>query len=163
MQLLMNCSLSGGFKFVFSYYIQHCFICCPSDSTVPTDARIEPRTVATGALALTTRLDLIRSLSDLFARHYISFWCTLTNMHAIQINPLKEHPKTNMSGLASNPGLRCTLSVIWTPFYALYSGCCKRNSLWPLSLSSGSYREAWECLKYHRGILITLITGIYHV
>ncbi len=36
----------------FSYYIQHCFICRPSDSTVPTDAGIEPRTVATGALAV---------------------------------------------------------------------------------------------------------------
>jgi hypothetical protein len=31
----------------FSYNIQHCFICRPSDSTVPTDAGIEPRTVAT--------------------------------------------------------------------------------------------------------------------
>ncbi len=29
-----------------------CFICRPSDSTVPTDAGIEPRTVATGALAV---------------------------------------------------------------------------------------------------------------
>jgi hypothetical protein len=38
--------------FFFSYYIQHCFICRPSDSTVPTDAGIEPRTVATGALAV---------------------------------------------------------------------------------------------------------------
>ncbi len=36
----------------FSYNIQHCFICRPSDSTVPTDAGIEPRTVATGALAV---------------------------------------------------------------------------------------------------------------
>jgi hypothetical protein len=36
----------------FSYYIQHCFICRPSDSIVPTDAGIEPRTVATGALAV---------------------------------------------------------------------------------------------------------------
>ncbi len=39
--------------FYFSlYYIQHCFICRPSDSTVPTDAGIEPRNVATGALAV---------------------------------------------------------------------------------------------------------------
>jgi hypothetical protein len=30
----------------FSSYIQHCFICRPSDSTVSTDAGIEPRTVA---------------------------------------------------------------------------------------------------------------------
>jgi hypothetical protein len=59
----------GGI-FIFLYYIQHCFICRPSDSTVPTDAGIEPRTVATGALAvrrtkLTTRLDLIRARLDL--------------------------------------------------------------------------------------------------
>ncbi len=68
---------------IISYYIQHCFICRPSDSTVPTDAGIEPRTVATGALAVRhsnhkarshpqearshpqTRLDLIRSRLDL--------------------------------------------------------------------------------------------------
>ena len=31
---------------------QHCFICRPSDSDVPTDAGIEPRTVATDALAV---------------------------------------------------------------------------------------------------------------
>ncbi len=42
----------GIFSFFLSYYIQHCFICRPSDSTVPTDAGIEPRTVATGALAV---------------------------------------------------------------------------------------------------------------
>jgi hypothetical protein len=50
-----------GEDFLFiSYFIQHCFICRPSDSTVPTYAGIESRTVATGALALTTKLDLIR-------------------------------------------------------------------------------------------------------
>jgi hypothetical protein len=42
----------GGFFLFFPYNIQHCFICRPSDSTVPTDAGIEPRTVATGALAV---------------------------------------------------------------------------------------------------------------
>ena len=41
----------GDFLF-FSYFIQHYFIGRPSDSTVPTDAGIEPRTVATGALAV---------------------------------------------------------------------------------------------------------------
>ncbi len=39
--------------FLFMYVIQHCVICCPSDSTVSEDAGIEPRTVAT--LALTAR------------------------------------------------------------------------------------------------------------
>jgi hypothetical protein len=41
--------LAVGIFHFFLYYIKHCFICCPSDSTVPTDAAIEPRTVATGA------------------------------------------------------------------------------------------------------------------
>jgi hypothetical protein len=35
-----------GIYYFFTYYIQHCLICRPSDSTVPTDAGIEPRTVA---------------------------------------------------------------------------------------------------------------------
>jgi hypothetical protein len=41
----------GGFFLFFPYNIQLYFICRPSDSTVPTNAGIEPRTVATGALA----------------------------------------------------------------------------------------------------------------
>ncbi len=41
----------GDFLF-FTYYIQHRFICRLSDSTVPTDAGIEPRAVVTGALAV---------------------------------------------------------------------------------------------------------------
>jgi hypothetical protein len=40
-----------GFYFVM-YFIQHCFICRPSDFTVSEDARIEHRTVATLALAV---------------------------------------------------------------------------------------------------------------
>ncbi len=57
--------IGGGGGTFFSYNIQLCFICRPSDSTVPSDAGIEPRTVATGALAVrrsNTRLDLIRKL-----------------------------------------------------------------------------------------------------
>ncbi len=34
------------------YDIQHCFICRPSDSTVSKDTGIEPRTIATTALAV---------------------------------------------------------------------------------------------------------------
>ncbi len=41
-----------GFFFFFMYDIQHCFISRPSDSTVSEDAGIEPRTVATTALAV---------------------------------------------------------------------------------------------------------------
>jgi hypothetical protein len=44
--------LGGDLFLFFSYYIQHCFICRSSDSTVATDAGIEPRTVAAGALGV---------------------------------------------------------------------------------------------------------------
>ncbi len=40
------------FRLTLMYLIQHCFICRPSDSTVSEDAGIEPRTVATFALAV---------------------------------------------------------------------------------------------------------------
>jgi hypothetical protein len=47
---------SGGFwDFLGIYNIQHCFICCPLDSNVSEDAGIEPRTVVTLALSVTTR------------------------------------------------------------------------------------------------------------
>jgi hypothetical protein len=59
--------------YFFSYFIQHCFICRPSDSTVPTDAWIEPRTVATSALAATW-LDLIRKLAR---SHRLYLGCSL--------------------------------------------------------------------------------------
>jgi hypothetical protein len=56
------------------YDIQHCFICCLSDSTVSEDAGIEPRTVATIrhwlSDALTTRLDLIHTRLDVI--HFIT-------------------------------------------------------------------------------------------
>ncbi len=49
MRIWIRTSLSF---YLFPYCFQHCFICRPSDSPVPTDAGIEPRTVATGALAI---------------------------------------------------------------------------------------------------------------
>jgi hypothetical protein len=54
-----NCSSTRNLKGVFldfldffMYDTQHCFICLPSDTTVSEDAGIEPRTVATTALAV---------------------------------------------------------------------------------------------------------------
>jgi hypothetical protein len=46
---------------LFMYYIQHCFICCPSDFTVSEDAGIEPRTVATLTLAVRGSNHSVRS------------------------------------------------------------------------------------------------------
>jgi hypothetical protein len=81
------------------YYIQHCFICRPSDSTVRTDAGIEPRTVATGALAvrrsnhsarslIRSRLDLIRTRLDLIRcgiLHFLSNCGPITRKRTYRI------------------------------------------------------------------------------
>jgi len=40
-----------GFFMYFMHSIQHCFICRPSDSTVPEDAGFEPRALAKLVLA----------------------------------------------------------------------------------------------------------------
>jgi hypothetical protein len=40
-KLLYIYTFLGGF-FISSYFIQHCFICRPSDFPVPTDVGIEP-------------------------------------------------------------------------------------------------------------------------
>jgi hypothetical protein len=47
-----DCLILKGEFFLFMYDIQHLFIGRPSDSTVSEDAGIEPRTVATVALAV---------------------------------------------------------------------------------------------------------------
>ncbi len=52
---------SGGFFWIFKYFIQLCFICRPSDTTVPVNAGIEPRTVATPALTARRSKHLARS------------------------------------------------------------------------------------------------------
>ncbi len=49
-QLRNNFFLKGDFLGFFHYFIPHCFIHRPSDSTVSEDAGIEPMTVATLAL-----------------------------------------------------------------------------------------------------------------
>ncbi len=45
-------NVQRGIFWIFLYDIQHCFVCCPSDSTVSEDAGIEPRAFATTALAI---------------------------------------------------------------------------------------------------------------
>ncbi len=67
---------------IFLYFIQHCFICCLSDSTVSEDAGIESRTVATCDFGIScqtllpldlinSRLDLVHSLLD-HIQHFTS-------------------------------------------------------------------------------------------
>ncbi len=59
----------------FMYCIQHCFICRPLDSTVSEDAGIEPRTIATSALAVRRSNQSARSHPLLFAG--INSLCTV--------------------------------------------------------------------------------------
>ncbi len=60
------------FYFLFLYFIRHCFICRPSDSTVSEDAGIEHRTVAILSLTFRRSKHSARSrpvLRAMYARH----------------------------------------------------------------------------------------------
>ncbi len=64
--------LKGFILFYFSYLIQQCFICCPSDSTVSEDAEIEPRrTVATSAFTIRQSNHSARSHPHFFCIHIL--------------------------------------------------------------------------------------------
>ncbi len=54
-------------------FIQHCLICRPSDVTVSEDAEIEPRTVATFALAVRRSNNLARSHPPLHSLLYMYY------------------------------------------------------------------------------------------
>ncbi len=60
------------FYFILLYFIRHCFLCRPSDSTVSEDAGTEHMTVATLSLTFTRSKQSARSrpvLSATYARH----------------------------------------------------------------------------------------------
>ncbi len=81
--------------FLFVYFIQHCFICHPSGSTVSEDAVIEPRTVATSALA-------VRRFSHSAISHPHSARSHPTRLHLIHtrldlINLATSHPHSATS------------------------------------------------------------------
>ncbi len=66
------------FFFFFMYDIQHCFIGRPSDSTVSEDAGIEPRTVATTALAVRRSNQAARSHPHKIKYRCHSVWALAT-------------------------------------------------------------------------------------
>ncbi len=65
-------TINRGISWIFfsMVCIQHCFICRPSDSAVSEDAGIEPRTVATSALAVRRSKHSSRSLPQLGYRSH---------------------------------------------------------------------------------------------
>jgi hypothetical protein len=101
--------ITGGFWGIFSmYFIQHCFICRTSDSTVSEDAGMEHRTVATLALAVrssnnsarshpligqisSTRRDLIHLIDTTFSQIHLDGECLhidfYSNLPLIQVLP----------------------------------------------------------------------------
>ncbi len=104
--------LTGGFSWIFfMYFIQHCFVCCPSDFTLSEDAGIEPRAVATSALksdALTTRLFSSTSKLDVIHKTRLDLNRTRldlihTRLHLILIrldlihNSARSHPRSATS------------------------------------------------------------------
>ncbi len=108
----------GIFSFC-SYNIQHCFICRPSDSTVPTDAGIEPRTVATCALSVRRsnhqarshpyRLDLIRYIGNSYCRSHRSS-VLLSGVSYMYMVPLSSLLRSLLSVDPANN--HCSLSVL---------------------------------------------------
>jgi hypothetical protein len=64
------------------YFIQHCFICRPSDSTVSEDAEIEPRTVATLELAV-RRFNLSARSHPHSARGFLLCMCAVLELYTL--------------------------------------------------------------------------------
>ncbi len=62
-----------AFGLFFMYFIQHCFFCRPSSSTVSEDAGIEPRIVATLALATGHSYHSARSMKWLQLRFFLQW------------------------------------------------------------------------------------------
>ncbi len=74
--------LTGGF---FMYFIQHCCICRPSDSTVQKAARIEPGTVATVRRSNHSARTHPPSLSIIYSRKDSPEQCSITILHFMHI------------------------------------------------------------------------------
>ncbi len=99
--------------FFYTYFIQHCFICRPSDSTVSEDAVIEPcRTVATLAMAnsqsdaVTIRLDLIHTRLDLVLIGYRSHLQSATDLiHTWLISSTIGQISSTLGYISSSLGL----------------------------------------------------------
>jgi hypothetical protein len=80
----------GGFLWIFSFYVRHCFICHPSDSTVrmlgsnPGQLRLRHWQ----SVALTTMLDLIHNRLDLIHTRLDLIHTRLDLIHAIKNNAI---------------------------------------------------------------------------
>ncbi len=108
------------------YCIQHCFICRPSDATVSEDAGIEPRVVATSALAVrrsnNTAIYLIQIQLDLISIIVNFFKIILHILTRTEFQALKSYwPKNSawlevkLSSIATivhQAGQICFLSLV---------------------------------------------------
>ncbi len=91
------------------YCIQHCFICRPSDSTVLEDAGMEPRTVATSALAVRRSNHSARSYPE--SASFIHY-------------SARSHPQTRLDLIHKLDLIRimsvCSMSPIMTAYWSSF-------------------------------------------
>ncbi len=76
--------------FIFTYFIQHCFICRPSDSTVSVDATIEPRTFATLALTVRRSKHSATDISDTYLPKLVFYTKRILVLVCLKISSLRK-------------------------------------------------------------------------
>ncbi len=143
--------LKGNFFDFLDFFmcdIQYCFICRPSDSIVSEDARIEPRTVATTALAVRrsnhsasshpqTRMDLIHQRINVFcgSQSYAMHW----NATILYVQILRPKRFLSLDFTTSNFSEQfpyvCSPCVVFKFISMLCNISCSRNILLPLLYS----------------------------
>ncbi len=161
--------IKGGFFGFFSFFmsdIQHCFICRPSDSTVPQDAEIEPRTVAIATSALAVRRSNYSARSQPQITSWIFFegpkiktllfeWALMVSEFLAVFFCSKSKIKflsasikafTNCKNPSSNPLQRACFGFL---IAAGVSKSCSESRLWPWKLYTGKNRplnakEVWN-------------------
>jgi hypothetical protein len=112
-----------GFFRILKCFIQPCFICRPSDSTVPEDAGIEPRTVATlyfhYPVFLLHHIIILSSPNNIFI-----FVCSNAPLHFLLLLFSYNLPTVFFSPFLFIPGINSPLSPIFVsaflnllPFY----------------------------------------------
>ncbi len=133
------------------YDTQHCFICRPSDSTVSEDAGIEPRTVATTALAVRRDNHSARSHPHSARSHPHSVrshpQSARSHPHSLDLihNSARSHPQTRLDLIHTRLDIILPLLplVRWPPLLLLR---------WSADLSSGGHRFGPEFSRQNRPI-----------
>jgi hypothetical protein len=126
------------------YFVQHCFICRPSDSTVSEDAGIEPRTVATSAMAVR------RSSHSATSHPRLGYISSTTRLHLIH-DSATSHPLFGYisSNSATSRPRSATSHLRIVRVIARFSTIrIGRESFQPLAPYSRFYRTLFIIIKF---------------